>query len=205
MVSAGRVRMMAVSVAPAVALGLAVAGCATTSELPGHGHSNRTATSRPIGQDGPPAAAAQVAVVRGWSTALRTGHVQAAAGYFHVPSLFDDGAGATVAIRSLAEAETVNATLTCGSQVVSAFREGRFINVLFRLTARAGQGADCGSGVGETARVVFLIRDGKILEWLRAPSRPGDPGTLAAPGATGTQSTPSTPTTSTGTGTGSVI
>ena len=128
--------------------------------------------------------------MRGWAAALRAGRVQAAAGYFHLPSLFDDGAG-PVEIRSLTEAESVNGSLTCASQVISAFDQGRFINVLFRLTTRAGQGAVCGG----TARVVFLIRDGQIVDWLRAPSRPGDPGT----------GTPSPPTTSTDTGTGSVI
>jgi hypothetical protein len=191
MVSAGQVRMMAIVVT--VTLGLAVAGCATTSELPGHGaHS----AARPVGQDGPPAAAAKVAVVRGWSTALRAGHLQAAAGYFHLPSLFDDGAGAVVEIHTLPEAETVDSTLSCGSQVISAFDQGRFINVLFRLTTRVGPGAGCGSGVGLTARVLFLIRGGQIVEWLRTNSRPGDPGAPRAP---------RTPTTGTGTGTGSVI
>jgi hypothetical protein len=191
MVSVARVRMMAIVVT--VTLGLAVAGCATTSELPGHGaHS----AARPVGQDGPPAAAAKVAVVRGWSTALRAGHLQAAAGYFHLPSLFDDGAGEAVEIHTLLEAETVDSSLSCGSQVISAFDQGRFINVLFRLTTRTGEGAGCGSGVGQTARVLFLIRGGQIVEWLRTNSRAGDPGAPSAPG---------TPTTSTGTGTGSVI
>jgi hypothetical protein len=139
------------------------------------------------------------------ATALRAGHLQAAAGYFHLPSLFDDGAGEAVEIHTLLEAETVDSSLSCGSQVISAFDQGRFINVLFRLTTRAGQGAGCGSGVGQTARVLFLIRGGQIVEWLRAPSRPGDPGTPGAPSTTGPQSSPSPPTTSTGTGTGSVI
>ena len=200
MVNVGRVRMMAV----VVTVALAVAGCATTSELPGQGQGqgHHAAAARPVGQDGPPAAAAEVAVVRGWAAALKAGHLQAAAGYFHLPSQFDDGAGAILTIKSLPEAEAVNSTLSCGSQVISAFAQGRFINVLFRLTTRAGQGAGCGSGVGQTARVLFLIRGGQIVDWLRTQSQPGDPG---APGAgTGTQSTPSTPT-STGTGTGSVI
>jgi hypothetical protein len=162
-----------------LAAGLALAGCATTSLLPGH-HQSGT------GGD-----AAQVAVVRHWAAALRAGDLRGAAGYFHLPSVFENGATGAVEIRTLAQAEAVNSTLSCGAQVVSAFREGRYINVLFRLTARAGRGGGaqaCGSGVGQTARTKFLIRGGEILAWVRAPSRPGDPG--APTTRTGSSGTP---------------
>ena len=32
----------------------------------------------------------------------------------------------------------------------------------------------CGTGVGNKAKTLFLIRDGKIAQWLRAPD-PTDP------------------------------
>lgn len=167
----------------AVALTLVLAGCASTSTLPGHGAAE---TSHLAGQDGPPADPAKVAVVRRWAAALRAGNLRGAAGYFHLPSLFDDGATQTMTIHTLAQAEFVNSTLPCGAEVISAFRAGRFIDVLFRLTSRAGPGGrtpGCGSGVGKTARTDFLIHDGQILEWLRAPSLPGDPGVPRAPAA----------------------
>src|SRR5579875_3552534 len=163
-----------------------LAGCASTSSLPGH----RSAGVRLVGEDGPAADPAKVAVVRRWAAALRAGDLRRAAAYFHLPSLFDDGAADTATIRSLAQAEAVNATLPCGAVVISAFRTGRLIDVLFRLTARAGQGggrAACGAGIGQSARSDFLIQDGRILEWLRAPSLPGDPGVPGGPSTRGHQ------------------
>ena len=165
----------------AAALAVCLAGCASTSALPGHGSGTDV---RAAGQDGPPADPAQLAVVRHWATALRAGNLRAAAGYFHLPSLFEDGPGDTVTIHTPAQAVIANSDLSCGAVVISAFREGPFINVLFRLTARSGRGGGrqaCGSGIGATARTVFLIHGGQILKWLRAPSLPGDPGTPSRP------------------------
>jgi hypothetical protein len=117
--------------------------------------------------------------VVGWSKALRAGDIETAARYFRIPSVFFDGASAPVQLRTLAEAEAVNAALPCGAAFVSARRQGSFVNVLFRLTNRDGPGggAACGSGVGQTARTNFLIRRGRIVAWLRAPDQPGDNGT----------------------------
>ena len=159
-----------------IALLLLLSGCASTSSLPGHG---TAASARLVGQDGPPADPAQLAVVRRWADALRAGNFGRAAALFHLPSLFANGATDTITIHSVAEAEAANSTLPCGAVVISAFRHGRLIDVLFRLTARAGRGGgkgSCGTGIGQTARTEFLIRDGQIVEWLRAPSLPGDPG-----------------------------
>jgi hypothetical protein len=102
--------------------------------------------------------------------------------------VFNGGGGSTVEIHTLAQAEFVNSTLSCGAEVISAFRDGHYINVLFRLTPRSGRGGGaraCGSGAGETARAELLIRGDRIYAWVRAPSRPGDPGSP----------TPTTPTT----------
>ena len=180
------------AVALIVALGLSVAGCASTSLLPGHRAGGSCAGHED--QDGPAAPAAKVGVICRWSAALRAGDLSAAAGYFHLPSIFENGPSQVVAVRTPAEAQTINATLSCGAKVISAFQQGRYVNVLFRLTARAGRGggrAACGSGVGQSARTEFLIHDGRILEWLRTASRPGDPGVPAAPSTT-TQSGGST-------------
>ena len=51
-----------------------------------------------------------------------------------------------------------------------------------RLTGRPGPGgSDCGTGAGETARTNFVIVDGRILEWIRAPDDPGDNHTPTTP------------------------
>jgi hypothetical protein len=120
--------------------------------------------------------AAVVSVIRGWSDALRAGHVALAARYFHVPSVFFAGSSGPIELRSVAEVETANAALPCGATFLSAGRQGRYVNALFRLTNRAGPGGEqgCGSGTGQTARVDFQIRDGRIVQWLRAPDEPGD-------------------------------
>ncbi len=156
-----------------IAVAGALAGCGGTSLLIGH----RSATCA-HDADGPAAPAAQVAVVCGWATALQAGRIQDAAGYFHLPSVFYDET-AVVTVRTQKQAELVNSTLTCGAKPISAYRQGRYVNVLFRLTSRRGPGggtAACGSGIGEPARTRFLIRDGKILAWLRAPTTASSSG-----------------------------
>ncbi|MCA1657654.1 MAG: hypothetical protein LC713_08125, partial [Actinobacteria bacterium] len=55
----------------------------------------------------------------------------------------------------------------------------RYIDALFVLARRPG--ADCGAGVGGTARVAFVIRAGRIAVWRRLPDEPGD-AARAAPG-----------------------
>ena len=116
---------------------------------------------------------AVVSVIRGWSDALRVGHVAVAARYFRIPSVFFAGNGAPILLRSLAQAEIANAALPCGATYLSAHTQGRYVNALFRLTDRPGPGGErgCGSGTGQTARVNILIRHGRIVQWLRAPNR----------------------------------
>jgi hypothetical protein len=176
-------------------LAIAVAGCAAGTSTLLHDGSGHTSTNA-----SPGVPAGSVRVIRGWADALRSGHVVAAARFFHVPSEFFLGSGPPLELHSLAEVEKVNAELPCGAKFVSAKLEGRFVNALFRLTDRTGPGSSggCGSGVGETARTNFVIRNGHIVAWLRAPDEPGDNGTP--------KSSPSTPT-SPGTtpGGGSVI
>lgn len=135
-----------------------------------------------------------VRVIVGWSEALHAGHVAAAARYFRIPSVFFAGSGPPIELRSLAEVEAVNAALPCGATFLSARARGRYVNALFRLTSRTGPGGTggCGSGAGETARTNFLIRDGQIVAWLRAPDEPGDNGSPRTPPLPPTQTTPGT-------------
>jgi hypothetical protein len=137
-----------------------------------------------------PASAQAVAVIRGWSDALRSGHVQAAARYFQLPSVLINGVGASgsmalIHIHTLVQAEVANESLPCGAKFISADQRGRYINARFELTARTGPGgSSCGSGAGSTARTNFVIAGGHIVEWIRAPNDPGDP-TAPAGGAGG--------------------
>jgi hypothetical protein len=111
------------------------------------------------------------------STRRIGGDVRAAARYFRIPSVFIDGPGPAITIRSLTQAEVANAALPCGAEFLSAAQRGPFVNVLFRLTGRSGPGgSSCGSGAGTTARTNFVIRSGRISVWLRAPDQPGDNG-----------------------------
>jgi hypothetical protein len=135
-----------------------------------------------------PAAATAIGVIRAWSDALRQGDVRAAAQYFALPSLMVNGpvggggAALVITIATRAEAEAANASLPCGALFVSADQRGRYVNALFRLTGRPGPGgSDCGTGVGQTARTNFVIANGRIVEWIRAPDDPGDNGTPGAP------------------------
>ena len=121
-----------------------------------------------------------VKVISAWSNALRSGDINAAAGYFALPSVFADGPGANgapaVTIRDGSDARFVNATLPCGAKLISAARSGRYVSALFRLTGRPGLGGtDCGSGAGTNARVDFEITRGKIVAWIRAPLAPAAP------------------------------
>jgi hypothetical protein len=171
---------------------LALTGCGSGTELlQSPRQSKRPAVTHATTRVSPGVPRATVRVIEGWADALRAGHVGAAARYFHIPSIFFAGSGPPVELRSLADAETVNAELPCGARFLAAKLEGRYVNVLFRLTNRPGPGgaSGCGSGTGETARTDFVIRGGLIVEWLRAPDEPGDNGTPPAP----TTTTPTAP------------
>ncbi len=163
------------------ALAVLLAGCGGTSVLP-----HRGATS---------SIASEIAVVKGWSRALKRGDLAAAAGYFALPSTFINGGSGSsleaVTIRTRHQALVINESLPCGATFISAEHRGRYLNVLFRLGARSGPGgSNCDSGAGLTARTNFLIEHGKIVQWLRAPSQPGDPGTGTGPTTTSPQGGP---------------
>jgi len=103
----------------------------------------------------------------------RRGDVNGAARFFALPSEFINGPDEALAIHTEAEARAANATLPCGAQLISAVRRGRFISALFRLTNRPGPDGGCGSGAGQLARTNFVIVDGRILAWIRAPEVSG--------------------------------
>jgi limonene-1,2-epoxide hydrolase len=136
----------------AVAL-LVVAGCG--------GGGSMTAMPEVPGDANP----ADVHVIDAWVTALRRGDVDAAAGYFAVPSVAENGP-VLVHIQSVADARRFNRSLPCGARLIHAGTAGRFTTATFRLTERPGPGI-CGPGTGGIAKTSFVIRDGKIAQWRR--------------------------------------
>jgi hypothetical protein len=133
-----------------------------------------------------PAPPADVAVIRAWADALRNGRLAAAAQFFALPSEMINEAGAGGAlilkIRTRAQALAAQATLSCGARLISTDLRGRYVNALFALTGRPGPGgSNCGGATGATARTNFVIAGGRIVEWIRAPSEPGDRGASPTP------------------------
>jgi hypothetical protein len=168
--------------APVVLLGLvlALAGCggssgqttpsarATTEPTP-----SPTATpARPERDATPtgPVTKAEEATIRGWSDALRRGDVERAVGFWAVPALASNG-GQPYRLQTTRAIRFFNESLPCGAKLESTERRSRYVVATFRLSERPGPGR-CGSGVGESARTAFLLRRGKIAQWLRAADVP---------------------------------
>jgi hypothetical protein len=188
-----RGRRTAVS-AVLAALAIGAAGCSSTQLLTSGRSTTSSAAAAHAAQAahaGPPVPAAAVRVIKGWADALRRGDVAAAARYFRIPSVLVDGPGPAFAIGSLEDAEAANAALSCGATFISARRRGPYVNALFRLTGRPGPGGtSCTPGAGETARTDFIIKDGRITVWLRAPDQPGDNGSPPTGTGPGTSTAP---------------
>jgi hypothetical protein len=104
-------------------------------------------------------------VIDAWVTALRHGDVDAAARYFAIPSVAENGP-ILLRIHSLDDARRFNQSLPCGARLVRAETQGEFTTATFRLTERPGPGT-CGPGTGGTAKTSFVIHAGKIAEWRR--------------------------------------
>ena len=102
---------------------------------------NTTSTESTVSGDANPA---DVQVIDGWVTALRQGDVKAAAGYFAIPSVAENGP-LLLHIENIDEARRFNESLPCGARLVRAQTQGQFTTATFRLTERPGSGV-CGPG-----------------------------------------------------------
>jgi hypothetical protein len=120
-----------------------------------------------------------VSVIREWAQALRAGNVDKAASYFALPGIVQNGTP-PLRITTRRQARLFNEFLPCGALLIATARHGAYIDATFRLTNRVG--GECRTGVGALARTAFLIRNGKIAEWLRLPNAGGGPQTPPAPG-----------------------
>lgn len=118
--------------------------------------------SREIPGDADPADAR---VIDEWARTLKRGDLDAAADYFALPSVAENGP-ILLRIRDHADAVAFNASLPCGARLIEATTEAEFVVATFRLGERPGPGS-CGSGTGETAQTAFVIRGGEIVEWRR--------------------------------------
>ena len=123
-----------------------------------------------------PVTRAEKAVVRGWADALRRGDVERAVRYWRVPAIASNG-DQPYKLVTRAAVRRFNDALTCGAKLESVERDQAYVLATFRLTNRRGRDGACGQGVGNRARTLFLLRDGKIVQWIRA-SDPPDAGDL---------------------------
>jgi hypothetical protein len=154
-------RFQGLAVAIVLAL-LALSACGG-----GDSASTNTATTTIRGDANP----SDVEVINGWVTALRHGDVDAAAGYFAIPSVAENGP-VLLRIRNTDDAVRFNESLPCGARLVRAESTGQFTTATFRLTERPGPGS-CGPGSGGLAKTSFVIRDGKIAQWRRVGAGSG--------------------------------
>lgn len=114
----------------------------------------------------------KVEVIVGWAEAESSGDNEAAAEYFAIPSLAQNGV--TVRIESVSDAERFSASLPCGAILEEATEEDEYVIATFRLGEKANSNA-CGDGAGQTARTAFLIEEGKIVEWRRVANETSQP------------------------------
>lgn len=118
---------------------------------------------------------AEAQVIDEWAKALASGDIEAAAAFFAIPSVAENGP-VLVEIEDEGDARLFNESLPCGAELIEAVAEGDSTVATFRLTERPGPGT-CGEGTGGTAQTAFEIVDGKITQWRRVgietPEAPG--------------------------------
>lgn len=141
----GRTACLALSIA-------LIAGCGGTDD-----------SDDPIVPGGADPEAAEV--IDDWSSVLREGDVEAAADYFALPSIAQNGTP-PIPMQTRGQVIAFNEALPCGAELIEAEEDGEFTIATFELTERPGPG-ECGAGVGEEAKTAFVIEDGKIVEWRR--------------------------------------
>lgn len=125
-----------------------------------------------------PAAQADVAVIKGWTDALRHGHVKEASRYWGLPAVVSNGTP-PIRLTSRSDVRFFNRTLPCGATFKKAVDTGVFVVATLVLTERPGPGK-CAGGVGNEAYTAFLIRRHKIVQWRRV-IKPAPEATPAGP------------------------
>jgi limonene-1,2-epoxide hydrolase len=137
----------------------------------------KRATPAPLKEK--PAARADVAVIKGWTDALRHGHVKAASRYWGLPAVVSNGSP-VYRLTKRSQVEIWNRSLPCGATFKEAVDTGAYVVATLVLTERPGVGK-CGAGaVGNEAYTAFLIRRHKIVQWRRV-TKPAPEATPAGP------------------------
>ena len=163
---------------------LALAGCGGGGDGDGDRSADRrasptaTAKSREAPATPPtgPVTSAEVAVIRGWADALRNGDVERASSYWRPPAIAANG-GQPFRLVTMRAVRHFNEGLTCGARLESTERDKSYVLATFRLSNRRDRPGACAQGAGHRARTLFLLRDGKIVQWIRAADPPSE-GTL---------------------------
>ena len=130
------------------------------------GSQSTSATEPEAALEGPEA---DVEVIRGWAEALTESDIDAAAEFFAIPSIAENGL--SYDIETEEDARFFNDSLPCGATLEETSVEGKFITATFELTERPGQGPCPGSG--NEAQTSFVIENGAIAEWRRV-ALPGE-------------------------------
>jgi hypothetical protein len=125
------------------------------------------------------ASKADIAVIRGWTDALRHGHIDAATDYWEAPAIVSNNTP-PIELKKRKDIRFFNRTLPCGATFKSAVDTGAYVVATLVLTERPGKGK-CGTGVGNEAYTAFLIRHHKIKQWRRVIAPPG-PAATQTPG-----------------------
>ena len=105
-------------------------------------------------------------MIKGWTDALRHGHVKAASRYWALPARRLQRHAADPARASARTCDFFNRSLPCGATFKEAVDTGAYVVATLVLTERPGPGK-CGTGVGNEAYTAFLIRRHKIVQWRR--------------------------------------
>ena len=150
---------------------LGAAGCGGGSHKP-------APTTQATPSLGPPARAADVAVIRRWVDALRHGDVAGADSMFSVPVVVQNGTP-PLPLTTRAQIHGFDISLPCGARLVSTVSHHGYVLAAFVLTERQGPGGGHCDGPGDTAATAFRIVKGRIREWRRITGLPGQ----ASPGA----------------------
>jgi len=156
--------MRLAALAAAVLAAVAIGACGASSSRT---RASATASTRAAARP----ATAPDGVIRRWADTLRRGQIDAASRFFALPSVVSNGTG-PIELRTRDDVRAFNESLPCGA-VAIGFAAGPhgLVIATFRLTERPGPGT-CGTGVGQTARTAFRIRNGRISEWLRVADLP---------------------------------
>ena len=140
--------MRLAALAAAVLAAVAIGACGASSSRT---RASATASTRAAARP----ATAPDGVIRRWADTLRRGQIDAASRFFALPSVVSNGTG-PIELRTRDDVRAFNESLPCGAVAIGF---------------AAGPGT-CGTGVGQTARTAFRIRNGRISEWLRVADLP---------------------------------